>query len=1272
MLAEPNGPHWALGAGLGGVGYALGAVALAPHLRLGSDWPGTMTAGLAYGAGTWLLASAASYTDSTPRARVVGGALAGGVAGGTVGLIASEFIKPDAADYGTAAAAAAAGMSAGLGVARLTTADKGTPDMIGVLAGSAVGFAGGATFAHYSQLRPPSLLAGGLGSAFGLFAGTLAPTLGDANWSASRRTFGGSWLGAGVGAAGGTALARWLDAGYKQDVVALTGGTLGLGMGFGAGLMLSEANLRPARIGAVAAPAVLAGGALLLDRSLHLSDSLGLSALPVVGMGAGVGMLEGGLLADVVAVRDSNSRTRQLEGGVLLGASAGVAGGLVLSKFVQPRGRDYVGLGAATMLGLSLGQGIGRMAVTPEKQGDFLPSLRLAGSLTGFAGGAWAMHSLDWRWTDNLAGLYGSGFGGLVGAFVPSVLVPSLRETDDDRFLSGGASTGMAVGGLAAAAAAHATGASASQVNFAAAATTLGLGTGLGLGMAWPDDSSQPERIGLVAGSLGFVASALALDYKLHLSSGEGLTEPGYMALAGAVVGGAEGALLAGAMDPSGLVGSTPRTRLAGGVLFGTSLGASSGFLLSRFTRPAENEFLPALLGSALGGTLGFGVSMLAVEQAGRSDTLAAMGGSLGALAGAAAVAHVGQLKLDAPALLTGAAYGGLVGALAPTLADQSWPGWTRKSTGGLLAGGAGGALTGSVIVAATHASPKQTGVAALGGLDGLLMGLGLGMALPNASSQPERIGLVAGSLGFMATTVALDYKLHLSSGEGLTEPGYMTLAGALVGGVQGALLAGAMDPSGLPGKTPADRLGGGILFGTSLGATSGFLLSRFSQPAQSEFVPALLGSALGGSLGLGVSMLAVEQAGRSDTLDAMGGSLGALAGAAALAHVGQLHLDAPALLTGAAYGGLVGALAPSLADETWPGWTRRNIGGLLAGGAGGALTGSAIAAATHASPTQTGVAALGGLDGLLMGLGLGMALPNDSSQPERIGMVAGSLGFMATTVALDYKLHLSSGEGLTEPVYMTLAGAAVGGVQGALLAGAMDPTGLVGKTPADRLGGGILFGTSLGATSGLLLSRFTRPAQNEFIPALLDSALGGTLGLGVSMLAVEQAGRSDTLAAMGGSLGALAGAAVAAHVGQLKLDAPALLTGLAYGGMVGVLAPSLSDETWPGWTRKSTGGLLAGGAGGALTASAIVAATGATPSHTLGTALAGLDGLLAGVGYGLLFDDQDTRGARIGSVAGAAAGLAAGAVLWPRLRFDEPALELIGSMTALGVWNGA
>ena len=85
MLAEPSGPHWALGAGLGGVGYTIGAVSLASQLRPGPAWLAMTAMGTVYGAGTWLLASAAASTGNTSAARVGGGAMVGGVAAGHLG-----------------------------------------------------------------------------------------------------------------------------------------------------------------------------------------------------------------------------------------------------------------------------------------------------------------------------------------------------------------------------------------------------------------------------------------------------------------------------------------------------------------------------------------------------------------------------------------------------------------------------------------------------------------------------------------------------------------------------------------------------------------------------------------------------------------------------------------------------------------------------------------------------------------------------------------------------------------------------------------------------------------------------------------------------------------------------------------------------------------------------------------------------------------------------------------------------------------------------------
>ena len=69
--------------------------------------------------------------------------LAGGVAAGMAGLIASQFFQPDAYDQVVVAGGTATGMAAGLGTAKLVTDDKGAPDFAGVMGGAALGFAGG-------------------------------------------------------------------------------------------------------------------------------------------------------------------------------------------------------------------------------------------------------------------------------------------------------------------------------------------------------------------------------------------------------------------------------------------------------------------------------------------------------------------------------------------------------------------------------------------------------------------------------------------------------------------------------------------------------------------------------------------------------------------------------------------------------------------------------------------------------------------------------------------------------------------------------------------------------------------------------------------------------------------------------------------------------------------------------------------------------------------------------------------------------------------------
>jgi hypothetical protein len=1260
MMIEPNGSHWALGAGLGGLGYMAGTLALAPHLRLGEQASNMTELGAVYGAGAWYLATRAA--GDVPQNRVIGGALAGAVAAGTVGLVASGYANPDSVDHATAVASSLAGLSIGLGSAKLLTGEKGTADLVGSLVGAAGGFVGGATFAHTHRLRPPDVYGAAVGSGYGLVVGLLAPTLASESWQDSRRTAGGAWLGLGLGAVGGTALAAWQEANSRQVTLALVSGVLGTSLGAGAGMLAPDATSRPTRVGAVAGSTLGIAAGLWLDHQLHLSDGLGDNWTGLAGLGLGLGALDGILAADVARSEDSGIRARQTQGGVLAGTSAGLAGALVLSKLVRPSGPDYFAVAGADLLGLSLGNGIALMSFD-ENRDNWAPSLRLAGSLMGMAGGAWAAHSLRLRWVDMGAGTYGAGFGALLGTFAASL---HRRDWPGDRMDGAGASLGVALGGAGAAALAHATDADSRQVNLMAASAALGMSAGLGLGMALPVDYSQPERIGFVAGGAGLFGAGLLLEHQLHLSTGEGLHNPRFMSAMGALTGAAEGYWLAHALDPSGV----DAERRFGGLLFGTSVGAASGFLLSRFVRPEPSEVGLTLGAGVLGSGLGLGVAMLAVDHEGRADSLATMVGSLGMMAAASWAAHTDRLRVDPLALTAGLGYGALLGALAPTLGERDWPGWQRHVTGGLLAGGAGAGLAANLLAQATHATTEQSQlVSAATGL-GVTAGLGLGMALPHDSNQPERVGVVAGGLGFFGASLLLENRLHLSTGEDLVDPGLLSSLGAITGATEGVLMAAAMDPSGHVGGTAGLQLTGGAFFGASVGAASGFLLSRWVRPDGEQLSLTMGSGVLGGALGLGVSMLAREQAGRPDSLAALGGSLGAMGLSAWAAHEDRLQTDGWALSLGMMYGGLVGSIAPTVMDRDWPGWTRRTSGGLLAGAAGVGLGSSLLATATEADGAQMTLVTMATTLGLGTGLGLGMAWPDDSSRPERIGVVAGSVGFFGTSLLLEKTLHLSTGEGLSSPVLLSFSGLMAGAAEGVVMAGALDPSGLVENTPKLRKWGGAIFGASLGASTGFLLSRFVDPRPGDVGRVLVGGLLGGTLGLGTSMLVEPTAGRSDSLAMIGGSLGVMAALSTAAHSTELQLNPPLLLTGLAYGGFLGALAPSLMDATWD-WNRRTKGGALAGSAGAGLTA-VVLANLVDVDASTAGLAtLAGINGAVAGLGYGLLADPQNSQGARIGLAAGAVAGLAVGGTLWPRLHPDDNAGSFTLSMMGLGAWNG-
>ena len=1174
-LMPGDSAGWKLGAGLGGLAVGGLAFAAEPYLHPGPSAGAMSLWGATYGAGIYGFALSAAYdgrvlTDANTAVRQ-GGLLALGITGGVTGLWLSRGANPDAVDQMTTLGMTTIGLTSGWGASLLLTDHPGTKDGVGLALGAALGLSAGAAYTHASRLTPPVFIGATIGAGYGVMAGAFLPSIADPQWQQGRSTNGGALLGLGLGAGAGAAFAQLTHASEMQIASPGFAAVLGLGVGAGAGLLLpaDDGDTRASRIGALTGSAAFLASAAIFERRLRLTEPLPEGSSRLLTATTAIGLADGLWLSALVdgANRPTDAQDKHLAGGLLFGGSLGLTSGLVLSHFIQPDADQIALLAAATATGTAMGRGIGYLSSSTPGRGDAIATL--AGSLVGTVGGTLAARSATLTRVDLGGAAVGASAGLLWGSLAPTL---GRANWESGRSTTGGSWLGLAFGASAGAAVAHVTGANAAEVAVPAFAGILGIGAGSGaaLLLSSNDSDSRALRIGVLSGSAAYVAGAAMFERRLHLAElrPEGTTR---LALSMATIGVADGLWVSSVVDHVSAPADASGAHAAGGVLLGGSLGLTAGIVLAPYVQPSGNQLLLVGGATAAGTTMGRGIAMLASSTPGTADSVGTLAGSIaGTIGGSIAAAHTDLAASDARPILLGAGAGALWGSLMPTITDLNWSGLGRASTAGLWIGTSSGAALGMAAGRWSNATTSDVGLTALAGVDGLATGLGFGLLLHQAPSDPKtpdtdrhlRVGMLAGSVAGMGLGMASWTRQTLGPGDR-----DLILSSTVVAGWTGALLP-------MLGHASSDdfsfaRSLGGAMAGAGTASFVGGVLTPHLAVDADLIANAMVLDTLFTGAGLGAGLLSSNR----DDAPVWGmlgaGALGLGLGGALHAHIESNEATMPLMTVGSLEGLWLGAMIPYALRNPEDITPRQHLGGLLLGGFGG--LGASVLASTVFQPSTEG-AALAGVSSALGGfMAGGIALIStqiENQAAARVTLAGSAVGLM-TGGLLSKRLDLHA-----DATGYALLGAALGSAEGLTFAWSARSEG------TDPFLGSALFGGGLGATLGLATAASMQDSKTQ-VPVLAGFAAwggwigsfsgslfardaheitaGGVLGSNAAFLAgygltksglVEQGdfGWLSLFAAGGTAVGALAGAPFASR-GEPR----PILAGLAIGPAVGI-----------------------------------------------------------------------------------------------------------------------
>lgn len=918
-------------------------------------------------------------------------------------------------------------------------------------------------------------------------------------------------------------------------------------------------------------------------------------------------------------------------GGILLGAGAGLATGLALSQLLDLEDRQLHRILGGTAAFAAGGVGLGYLI--PNLDVRQRSNVSGAAIVLGLGLTAPFAHLLEIDDADiayiALGAAAGAAWGGTLASY---------RQSPTTGAHAGGAMFGASLGLASAVATSQLVDLHGRHVALASVATAAGTSMGAGLGLLVPTFDRRTTA-GLTQG-LGL--SALVASTAIAASLVSDGTPQDHLLIPYTTALTAHGAAFGVGIPFVWRDDAVPGSEVAGGALAGAGLGAMTGLLTARLTDDLEGtDLLEASAMASLWMSAGIGVGAAARNRRLGGALFEGLGAAGYATALALAPATTFSLG-DTPTMLFGALELGWLGGWIPHLVDDDVT--STQTLGAAYAGGALGVLGAAALV---QARAERDDIEVLSTtIVGSGLGAGIGLMLPAVSDR----GTIALMEGLGATGLAVGLVLSPYTAHDADD--------WALGAVTTAL--GSWHGAWLPLLFDENTIGGGVMFGASVGAISAMTASQLSDVTADEAFEILLlgGAASGAGAGLGLLVAADDRSTRAALLEAVG-LTGIVAASLIAPRTSYEPRDAGLISLATAAGAWTGfALAPRDRDET-------RAGATVFGASLGALAG---VTASQLAPLDLGdqfEAATYTAAGNAIGGGLAALIDADESATRLAFGIAGVSGLAAGFGAARFTTY-SSNDRAFSAVVGTL-GVWHGLWSPALL---LDPN---AEISSERYGGGALLGAGAGVLAAAAVSQWTEIDGPTAVEGGLAWAAATAVGAGVGLL-VPDLDRRATVGLMEGAglVGLTTGLLLADSLDYRGGDVALVPFGAALGGATGLTFATLvrgDDDSVQAGER--IGGALLGAGTGAIGAAVVAQLTDLETTDVVETGvLTGMGGAI-GLGLGLMLPDSG-RPLHFGLMnAAGAAGLATGLALAPSTELSDHALANLWLGATIGAFVG-